>query len=283
MNSDLKFSQQNGYTPVRTKPQIDDIDANTRNRIWNYLRSFFKDCGGESGMYEDIWSDLLEQVIDDHPYSYYAYYKELVLKDPWYRVLDLLEYLVAPTNQNRWITKLTPLFTSRLSHRKLPSCIELNNIFEQTLLGWRLVNHRFIKTTDAIEIKTIEEASKATCHNVRDHIDKALHYLADRNSPDYANSFKESISAVEAQCNLLARKDKATLTDALNELGRRNVTLHPALKKALSSLYAYSSDSVGVRHGNIGEADVDGDLAKFMLVICSAFVCYLTSKQSSKQ
>lgn len=278
MNSDLSFSQRNGYAPVRTELQTDDIDDETRIRIWNYLQSFFRDCGDESGMYKDIWSDLLGQTIDNPPKSYYNYYRELVLKAPWYEVFNLLEYLDAPTNRNRWITNLTPAFSSRLSHRKLPSCIELNIIFEQTLLGWRLVNHRFIKTTDDLEIKTIEEATRAKCPNVRDHIEKALHYLADRNFPDYANSFKESISAVEAQCNLLAGSGKAILTTALSVLAKKGTIIHPALIEALKKLYSYSSDSVGVRHGNIGESDVDGEMAKFMLVICSSFVNYLRSK-----
>ena len=103
--------------------------------------------------------------------------------------------------------------------------------------------------------------------------------LADRKSPDYRNSVKESISAVEAISNLIANEKKATLGQALKAIESK-VSLHPALKKAFSSLYGYTSDAEGIRHALLSETNLSFEDAKFMLVSCSAFINYLISKAS---
>jgi len=94
--------------------------------------------------------------------------------------------------------------------------------------------------------------------------------------PNYRNPIKESISAVESLCNLITgRKD--TLGDALKKLEAK-VVIHPALKKGFSSIYGYTSDADGIRHGLLEETNLDFEDAKFMLVSCSAFVNYLIAK-----
>ena len=98
--------------------------------------------------------------------------------------------------------------------------------------------------------------------------------LSDRKSPDYRNSIKESISAVEGMCALITRQERSDLNAALREL-ERHVGLHGALKAAFNSLYGFSSDSNGIRHALLDEAKLTFDDAKFMLVTCSAFVNYL--------
>ena len=56
--------------------------------------------------------------------------------------------------------------------------------------------------------------------------------------------------------------------------------IHGALKEAFDHLYGYTSSEEGIRHGSIKESEVDFDIAKFMLVSCSAFVNYLVSRAS---
>ena len=94
----------------------------------------------------------------------------------------------------------------------------------------------------------------------------------------YRNSIKESISAVESACNITTGS-KATLGQALKALDDKT-KVHPALRNAFSSLYGYTSDADGIRHGLLEEANLDFADAKFMLVVCSAFTNYLRSKAS---
>ncbi|MCD6238197.1 MAG: hypothetical protein J7K51_02530, partial [Thermotogae bacterium] len=114
---------------------------------------------------------------------------------------------------------------------------------------------------------------------VNTHLKRALDLLANRKSPDYRNSIKEAISAVEAICNLITKEKKATLGQALKRIEDK-VSLHPALKNAFSNLYGYTSDAEGIRHALLNEPNLSFEDAKFMLVSCSAFVNYLISKAS---
>jgi hypothetical protein len=100
--------------------------------------------------------------------------------------------------------------------------------------------------------------------------------LSDRRDPDYRNSIKESISAVEALVKTVTKSDKETLGDLLKDLERKG-KLHPALKAAFSSLYGYTSDADGIRHALLDEDRVTFDQGKFMLVACSAFTNYVTA------
>ncbi|MGR6868629.1 AbiJ-NTD4 domain-containing protein, partial [Acinetobacter baumannii] len=56
--------------------------------------------------------------------------------------------------------------------------------------------------------------------------------------------------------------------------------LHPAFKKALTSLYGYTSDSDGIRHALLDESTISYSDAKYMLVSCSAFINYVIGKIS---
>ena len=102
--------------------------------------------------------------------------------------------------------------------------------------------------------------------------------MADRENPDYENSIKESISAVEAICEIitLLHGKEATLGNMLKHLEDKGVYIHPALKSAFNILYGYTSEASGIRHAkNLGGEDSTFAEAKYMLVACSAFVNYL--------
>ena len=68
--------------------------------------------------------------------------------------------------------------------------------------------------------------------------------VSDRVAPDYRNSVKESISAVEAACRHVTGLSSATLADALKKVS----DIHPAYSKAFGQLYGYTSDASGIRH-----------------------------------
>lgn len=113
-----------------------------------------------------------------------------------------------------------------------------------------------------------------------EHLSKANKFLADRENPDYENSIKESISAVEAICEIITgiKGKEATLGNMLKKLETNGVKIHQGLKTAFNILYGYTSDANGIRHaGDIGGKSSTFEEAKFMLVACSAFVNYLTA------
>lgn len=161
-----------------------------------------------------------------------------------------------------------------------------NDILEAELSAYRFVGKQITQITVKEEIAEIEEALESPFKVVNKHLEEALKLMSDKKLPDYRNAIKESISAVEAMCRIIAKKEKATLGDALDIVGdmlkeKCGTELHPALKKAFQSLYGYTSAAEGIRHALLEEkVSLGFEDAKFMLVSCSAFVNYLISKAS---
>ena len=153
-----------------------------------------------------------------------------------------------------------------------------NNIFKQEFVGYRFLNGIVVPISDDIEVKEITQAINNPYEIVRGHLHKASVHLSHRENPDYENSIKESISAIEALCEILTglKGREATLGNMLKKLESTGAVVHGGLKSAFNTLYGYTSDANGIRHaGDIGGSASTFEEAKFMLVSCSAFVNYL--------
>lgn len=158
---------------------------------------------------------------------------------------------------------------------------DINAIFERECIAYRFVNGIIIQNTNNIEIAAIEEASTTEFDGCNEHIKKATAYLYDRENPDYKNSIKESISAVEAICCIITNTKNATLGQTLRILEEKQ-QLNGQLKAAFEKLYAYTNNAGGIRHANpIVPSEVSFAEAKFILISCCAFVNYLIEKYSN--
>ena len=134
--------------------------------------------------------------------------------------------------------------------------------------------------SEKAEIVEVECAAASRHAPIRMHIERSIELLADRKAPDYRNSIKESISAVEAACKLIAKNPKADLDKALAVLSKQH-KVHGAFKSAVQRLYAYTSDEGGVRHALMDEPSVDQADARFMMVVCSAFCNFLLARAAA--
>ena len=80
----------------------------------------------------------------------------------------------------------------------------VNVILGRELAGFRFVDGMFTDITDDKEIELLQEALKDTeFPGVKGHLKTALSHLSNRESPDYRNSIKESISAVESMAQVI--------------------------------------------------------------------------------
>lgn len=288
----MTFSQRMGLVSIRDAIQYESLDEGTRNAIWNLLLPFFQNSPNNDyvNVHKELWTQLYENPADRVPrlrgqYEYdisdrelyCRYFRQKVIEGEWNECLDLVEYLIQSPSYERWVQSSY----DDLCHRYLyhvPTRQDFNGLFEQYVVGFRFVGNALVKITSLTEIESIEAAVKCSKSAVREQLQKALLLFSDRKHPDYAKSVQCSISAVEAQCSLLLNSRNVTLGAALKELESRGVKMHPALKGGLSKLYGYTSDADGIRHASISASEVDQDLAKFMLVSCSAFVNYLLTK-----
>lgn len=221
---------------------------------------------------KEIWIEFLKRPLDEIPFypdDFAEEMRPLVLDEDWYHAYDLVQFLLdSPT-----------LMRSVAGH---PFRETVARILEEEMAGFRLVDGEFVEITDENEIRAIEGVLEATATPrfapSRSHLQSAMAKLSDRRSPDYRNSIKESISAVESVVGELAGSPNAPLGKALNLL-EQQAPIHGALKDAFSKLYGWTSDDGGIRHALIdGTQPVDAADAKFMLVACSGFVSYLIQK-----
>ncbi len=218
-----------------------------------------------------LWHNYFKYPIDtlsDYWPNTYKEIREYFFNCKWYEVYDFIEFIA--NNYPDVYNEVNPKF--------IDFC---NSVLERELSAYRFVGGKIIQITSEVEVSEIEEALEASkpLKAVNAHLKTALDLLANRKSPDYRNSIKEAISAVEAICNLITKEKKATLGQALKKIDDK-VGLHPALKNAFSNLYGYTSDAEGIRHALLDEPNLTFEDIKFMLVSCSAFINYLISKAS---
>jgi hypothetical protein len=277
----MKFSERYGHVPVRSALQIDGIDDGLRNRLWNLVcTSFFYSAPpaervnsdylphqeGPYSIFKRIWHNYFKKTTDSIGTSYVKALKELkkyFMECAWYGVYDLLEFLAEPS-PSIWQQTFID---------------SVNATLKEEVSGYRFVSGRIVQINSEEEIVSIEQALGLpdSLKPVREHLRQSLTLLADRKSPDYRNSIKESISAIESLGKILAGQPTTTLSPALNAVEKKT-KLHPALKEAFQKLYGYTSDAQGIRHALMDEPTLDIEDAKFMLVSCSAFVNYLVVK-----
>jgi hypothetical protein len=271
----MKFSERIGIIKAKDSIQIESIDDDLKNGLWNifhsyYLEEFTDRFVKQSNKHEfilDIWHNFFKKTIDEIPSSIIHVKGEIrtwFFQCEWYEVYDFIEFC---TKNN--------LFD-------IESIISFyNSILEREVSGYRFVNGIISPITNESEIEEIDQAiddsKNKNLVGVKTHLENSLRMLSDRNSPDYRNSIKESISAVESISKTLSATSKNSLGSALDKI-KGKIKLHPALEKGFKQIYGYTSDSDGIRHALMEETTCDFEDAKYMLVSCSAFVNYLIAK-----
>jgi hypothetical protein len=281
----MNFSQRLGIEPAKKPFQKSSMDWELRNSLWNafnltILPSLKRQCtlgapGSRVGVNGDLlvslWVNFYKWPVDTLPIQAPAAL-DVVRKwffdenhTSWNKVYDFVEFVA---NLGALREEVEEFVTA------------CNFILERELSVYRFIGTTLTPITNEAELKAIEEAASlndSLLCQVSTHIETALKLFSDRKNPDYRNSMKESISAVEALCKILAKNDKTTLGPAIDAI-KSKVSLHPKLQEAFKSLYAYTNDTHGIRHALKDDAQPESEDAKFMLVSCSAFVNYLIEK-----
>ena len=271
-----KFSERMGFKPVADTIQVDGMSRELRNSLWNVLDIFvwrkMKSTSSSlitteiEGFFIGLWMYYFKDPLDSMPILIEEKLSEIrtyYFSCEWLHVYDFLEFVLSYYNTQ----------TDLVSR--------LNGFLKRELSGYRIVNNKFVIITNEQEIEMLEEAFQDDqFEGATEHLRRAFELFSDRKAPDYRNSIKESISAVESMAKVITDKPSATLGEALTIL-ERNGKLHPALKNGFSNIYGYTNDKGGIRHAMLEQPDLNADDAKFFLLSCTSFVNYLKTKMDA--
>jgi len=92
-------------------------------------------------------------------------------------------------------------------------------------------------------------------------------------APDYENSIKESISAVESSLMVLLNEPSGTLGKII-----KRADLDPDIERLISQAYGYASNRAFVRHGGTTPSTLTRAEAEFFLEFAASCIVYITAK-----
>lgn len=265
------FSKRNNIEA--NKIGINGVSCTLNMRILNIFIEFSKK---EGWLYDKF--TYIEQVMTElgFPYSIpfsvmdndknatnLRFYYTGSNETEWYHIYDFIE---------------KSLYVSK--NKNLES--EYDRILREEGAFYRVIRGLVVPITNDEEIKSINKTLNTKYEPVNKHINKALELIQNRSNPDYENSIKESISAVESLCSIVTgtKGKSSSLGNTLDLLDEKGIYIHKSLKEAYKKIYGYASDEKGIRHAGEIENGAHMEDAVYMLVSCSAFINYLMDKYS---
>ncbi|WP_407528060.1 hypothetical protein PDL71_08520 [Lacibacter sp. MH-610] len=277
----MKFSQRIGKKPATKNIQLESIDEDLLNGLWNISKIYIIDrisrrakYGGDTDF--DLFSNILWHkfyrlpidTIPDYDFKTEKFIRENFFKGQWYETYDFIEFL-------------TSLDFDEINTKDFITAI--NSLLEHEFSAYRFIDGKIAPISNKIEVNEIQQSLEqvnyfTSLSGANIHLTNALEKLSDRKNPDYRNSIKESISAIETTCRVLT--GESTLGKALNSLEHKGIKIDDQLKSGFDKIYAFTNNKQsGIRHAIIEEHNnPDFDDAKYMLVVSSSFINYLVGK-----
>lgn len=276
----MGFSQRMGLKPVAKDIQIDSIDQDLKNGLWNIFKMNLLDklskskYSGQSDFQAFcalLWHIYFKKPIDEIPS--YDYECEKIIRDKffeysWDEVYDFIEFMLNIEIYNFYLEGFIE---------------DINSVLEKEFSGYRIIGRLVCPITNEIEINEIEEAKNqfTPSSGANIHLKNALEKLSDKKNPDYGNSIKESISALESVIRLLT--GESTLGKGLSALSSKGIEIDPLIKSGMEKFYGFTNNKgSGIRHAIVEDyQSPDFDDAKLMIVLCSSFINFLMSKSKA--
>ncbi|MFC0878687.1 AbiJ-NTD4 domain-containing protein [Saccharicrinis sp. FJH2] len=282
-----KFSYRMGI--IKRISQKDYMNDDLRIRLFNVAtRFYFEELIGPDAdfiegcqdvnlkLYKSVWMEVFKQALDEMPRISRELFKEFKIyfkAEEWYYVIEFIEFLSNNYGKNEDSTIYNDI-NNGFRH-------VCNDVLQEESSAYRFVDGLIVPIGDKISVQNVEDTLNVgkSHSNVRSHIKSALELFSNKKNPDFRNSIKESISAVEALICNLTEKPKIGFSDGLI-LIEKKYNIDASLRKAFVSIYGYTCNENGIRHKLINDSKADYEDAQFMLVSCSAFINYVLGKVS---
>ena len=274
----LTFSQAYGYEELPQPLKLGEISDGARTNLWSVLYYFVKSEPKYNMGIQIVhgsWRTVLtflhvtyhERALDEFDGSlknFTRVYKPIFVRNQFNEVFDLLLAI--------------------MRHEACPPefIIAVAAIFKKSRLAYVVdtsspatIYPAAAEEEGEAVLRATAELSNAGLAGAVSHLRRASENIT---QGDHAGAVRESIHAVESTARQIDPTAK-TLEPALKSL-EKTKGLHPAMKRAFSSLYGFTSDEEGIRHALIDnpQANVGLDEAVFMLGACASFSSYLARK-----
>lgn len=279
----MLFSERYGYTKINTDLLKESMPDSLRKQLWNMFNSLLFDISAND-KHKTLKKFLFQYYVDrffneDIELTNYNKFKSLFNELEWFRVYDFIEFFFINIPDD--FIEYLVLYDKEINPDSYPNkndiLIEINKIFNNARVPYRIINGLITPIIDEEEIKEIEKALNVDdkYKAVKEHLKKALALYSNREHPDYQNSIKESITALEGLNQILTgnSNDFSKTIDKLE--------IHPALKEGFTKLYGWTCDDKGIRHSSVKYEEplsAGSSEARYMLITTSAFVNYLIEK-----
>lgn len=241
----MSFSQRHGLAPTSKPLQLDTMDHELHNSLWNVLyinvlRKVEPTSQSDNG-FSIFRSDYTVNFLKERLHNATWYHHTLISQvegyfhsSTWNEIYDLLEFFF----EKPYVDK------NYLFH--------LNEILEREFSAFRVINKMIVPVSNTVEIETITQALDYGLRftgfaGINIHLNKALKFLSDKDQSDYSASIRESITAVETAAKLITKE--GSLGNALNKLEHSGLEINTQLKESFNKIYAYSNDKASaIRH-----------------------------------
>ena len=157
------FSQRQGLKPIKKIMQIDDMDEDLRNSLWNALTIIYWRDANKNLMYRNkidilidrLWTNYFKIPIDNLS-DYWSDTKQEIrdyfFSCEWYEVYDFIEFVA----NNYPEESVNSIF--------MDFC---NSVLERELSAYRFIEGKITPITEKVEIEEIVSAQQETkrlCH-----------------------------------------------------------------------------------------------------------------------
>lgn len=281
------FSQRFGYVNPALDLKEEEMPDTLRSGLWDAISLTYFEHNAEYNIYgrqqrlTDHFSQLSNAIwfhffrrsidtIDSDAKAIVVQIRKFFFSADFFRIYDFLEFLAE-----------TEIDHFRFNGGGDEFAVFCNRLLERERAAFRFAGKTLVKITDQNELQSVQDAmSEDIPSAVRQHIRRAAELYSQRPSPDYRNSIKESISAVEAAVAFVTETKRGGGISTPLKKAVDKLIVHPALRDGFEKLYAYTSDAEGIRHALMGDSNLSQADTRYMLVSCSAFSNYLIALRS---
>lgn len=240
----MRFSDRAGITTPPSQIQVDFISDELRFSLWNLLDESVPHDHWRTilaKLVRDYWRGPVDEVPDSGDKCKQMIRLAIISPKEWYECYNVLEEIIKIERQDPLVVLKGSVFL------KASFTDSLNRILARELAGFRFISGLFVPITSDEEVRSVLDALQPSetdeFSEARTHIRDALKKLGEKPTPDYRNSIKESISAVESVCKKITGEKSGGLEKALSKLSAAE-RVHPRLETAFKALYDYTSSEV---------------------------------------